>query len=193
MATLLLCYCCCFTVLSFTCHLSFLFVKNKNYNLLTFYYPVIKKTFLSSNKTIFHIVILWSSQFMMWTNRVHTGWGCSVLCVGPPGMLQLLVLWCPGSWGYSAWGLGGTWILLVSEMWTLSVLLGEWHTSYGRSGRLFQLAEVTADTGWARGASARWLLSAICKHCRAGASTLWSEGSTVCVLAPGFLTVLEGL
>lgn len=124
-ATLFLCYCCCFTVLSFTCHLSFLFVKNKNYNLLTFYYPVIKKTFLSSNKTVFHIVILWSSQFM-----VHTGWGCSVLCVGPPGMLQLLVLCCvmPGELRILSLGTGRH--MDTSCLWDVSFVYFAWRVTH---------------------------------------------------------------
>lgn len=184
--TLFLCYCCCFTVLSFTCHLSFLFVKNKNYNLLTFYYPVIKKTFLSSNKTVFHIVILWSNQLM-----VHTGWGCGVLCVGPPGMLQLLVLLCDARRAEDPqsgdWQAHGYFLSLRCEL-CLFCLESDTPAMEGQVW-LLQLTAVTADTGWARGASTRWLLSAICKHCWAGASTLWSEGSSPCLLMPGFLTV----
>lgn len=99
-------------------------------------------------------------------------------CLGlqcPPEMLQLLVLCCVISMG-----LWGTWTILVSEMWTLSLLLGEWYIGYGRPGGTIS-AHCSCSWHWVDkvGTAARWSLCAICEHCQAGASTLGSEATPV--------------
>lgn len=150
--------------------------------------PSYHQTKLSSTLWSFEVVSSWCEQagFILvgaTVSYVLAHWDAAAFS-------SVLYDGCPGSWGSSVQGLEGTWILLVSEMWTLSILLGEWHTSYGRPG-MTTPAYCSYSWHWVNrvGAPTRWLLSAICKHCQAGASTLGSEGSSPCVLVPSFLTV----